>query len=72
MMYAIAYMYVKLFAKWIKTLYILVPWDELRTQHAEFLKMFWWLSWWAEPIISFNNLLLFDDYDINVRLTTIV
>lgn len=71
MMYAIAYMYVKLFSKDIRTLYILVPSDELRNQHANFLKIFWGFSWSTDTILTFNSLLLFNDSLINVKLTTI-
>jgi len=70
-MYAIAYMYIKLFSSDIRTLYILVPTDELRNQHANFLKMFGWWAWSDWTLITFNNLNLFDDCFVDVKLTTI-
>ena len=71
MMYAIAYLYIKLFSRDIRTLYILVPSDELRNQHVNFLKIFDGFSWSMDTLLTFNSLYLFDDCPITVKLTTI-
>lgn len=79
LMYAIVYMYF-LFQKEktrarIKDLYIVVPSDELRKQHKDFLEkfnsnLFWRISdkW---TIIEFENIKLFWDFEVDWKLTTI-
>jgi len=71
LMYAIVYMYIKLIGHDIKTLYVLVPSDELRTQHLEFLNKFGHFWWSRDAVISINNLSFFNDRLINVKLTTL-
>lgn len=79
LMYATIYMYLLIQSKntraKIKDLYIVVPSDELRKQHKEFLEKFnsnlfgrindkW-------TIIDFENIKLFWDYEVDWKLTTI-
>lgn len=74
LMYAVVYMYCKLFAPDTKTLYIIVPSDELRKQHKEFIRQF--AQSGLAPIkdgivVEFNNIPLFWDHEISGKLTTI-
>jgi len=74
LMYAVVYMYCKLFAPDTKTLYIIVPSDELRKQHKEFLRQF--AQSWLAPIkdwiiVEFSNIPLFWDHEMSGKLTTI-
>jgi superfamily II DNA or RNA helicase len=74
LMYASVYMYVKCFAQDIKTLYIIVPSDELRKQHTSFMRWFAEKSWWYMKdgtVVEFNNLRLFDDVEMKWFITTI-
>lgn len=79
LMYATIYMYLLLQSRntraKIKDLYIIVPSDELRKQHKEFLEKFnsnlfgrindkW-------TIIDFENIKLFWDFEVDWKLTTI-
>jgi len=74
LMYAIVYMYCKLFSPDTNTFYILVPSDELRKQHTQFIKYFseWWL-WhiWSGTVIDFEAIPLFGDHQVRGKLTTI-
>jgi len=74
LMYAVMYMYCKLFSPDTKTLYVIVPSDELRKQHKEFIKQF--AQSWLAPIkdgviVEFSNISLFGDYEVSGKLTTI-
>lgn len=74
LMYAVVYMYCKLFAPTTKTLYVIVPSDELRKQHKEFIRQF--AQSWLAPIkdwviVEFSNIPLFGDYEVSGKLTTI-
>jgi len=73
-MYAVVYMYCKLFSPETKTLYIIVPSDELRKQHKEFIRQF--AQSGLAPIkdgtiVEFSNIPLFGDYEMSGKLTTI-
>lgn len=77
LMYAISYMYIKHFASDIKTLYILVPSDELRTQHSNFLRLMETGSlWWSgrndtDALIQIDSFPFFWDMNLSVKLTTL-
>lgn len=73
LMYAIVYMYAKLIAPDTKVLYVLVPNDELRTQHYNFMTQTF-TSFGAErkdQIISISHLNLFGDANLDCKLTTL-
>ena len=74
LMYAIVYMYCKLFSPKTDTFYILVPSDELRKQHTQFIRYFsewglWYVGGWT--VIDFDAIPLFGDHQVRGKLTTI-
>lgn len=74
LMYASVYMYIKCFTQDIKTLYIIVPSDELRKQHTTFMRWFAEKSGWYMKdgnVVEFSNLRLFDDVEVRWFITTI-
>jgi superfamily II DNA or RNA helicase len=72
LMYAIVYMYKKLIAPDTKTLYVLVPTDELRSQHKSFMSMFENFGGTEkDSIVEIKEMKLFGDAEINVKLTTL-
>lgn len=78
-MYWVIYMYLRFNEEkyWdkLKNLIIIVPSNELRRQHKDFLTWFWKdtlasiKDQWT--IVSFDNILLFGKYEISWKLTTI-
>ena len=74
LMYAIVYMYCKLFSPDTNTFYILVPSDELRKQHTQFIRYFseWWLGHIGSgTVVDFEAIPLFGDHQVRGKLTTI-
>lgn len=75
LMYAIVYMYCKLFATDTKTLYIVVPTDELRKQHKMFLSLFAENHYWSindkGTVVDFDHIPFFWDHSFSWKLSTL-